>query len=319
MSFHASALSVIELEGQAVLNLSNRINEGFSEACSLIVQCKGRVIVTGMGKSGHIAKKIAATLSSTGTPAFYVHPGEASHGDLGMITTQDIVLALSHSGTTSEIVTLLPVLKHKGIPLISFTGNPNSLLAKAATVSIDLSIEHEACPLRLAPTTSSTVALVMGDALAVALLNERGFSADDFALSHPGGRLGKQLLLTVDSIWHENERLPVINENCTIAEALIEVTSKKLGMTCVVNDHGCLTGVYTDGDIRRTLSQCIDINQTPIRDVMTKNCVTISAGTHAREALSKMQTLNITSLVIEKDKRPWAVVHIHDVLNAGIM
>lgn len=319
MKFCNSALTVIESEAQAIFNLTNRINENFSQACALIMQCTGRVIVTGMGKSGHIARKIAATLSSTGTPSFYIHPAEASHGDLGMITQQDVVLALSNSGTTPELVMLLPVLKRQNIPLISFTGNPVSLLAKASDVTIDLSIEQEACPLGLAPTTSTTVALVMGDALAIALLEERGFSADDFALSHPGGQLGKQLLLTVDDIWHTNDQLPMVHQNSIIAEALIEVTSKKLGMTCVVNDGGELIGVYTDGDVRRTLTQHIDINATQIQEVMTSECVTISPGTLARDALVIMQKFNITSLVVVKNKKPCAVVHLHDLLNAGMV
>jgi len=319
MKFCASALSVIESEAQAIFNLTNRVDENFANACSLIMQCKGRVIVTGMGKSGHIARKIAATLSSTGTPSFYVHPAEASHGDLGMITHLDVVLALSNSGTTPELIMLLPVLKRQNIPLISFTGNPSSILAKASDITIDLSIEQEACPLGLAPTTSTTVALVMGDALAIALLEERGFSADDFALSHPGGHLGKQLLLTVDEIWHDNEGLPMVYKESIIAEALIEVTSKKLGMTCVIDKNGELVGVYTDGDVRRTLTQHIDINTTQIQEVMTADCLCISPGTLAKEALAIMQKFNITSLVVVKDKKPCAVVHMHDLLNAGMI
>lgn len=320
INFCTMGLSVIETEAAAVFELTKRIDEQFAKACELLLACKGRIVVTGMGKSGHIANKIAATLSSTGSPSFYMHPGEASHGDLGMITRQDCVLALSYSGNTNELVTLLPLLKRLEVPLIALTGNKESQLAKVADVHLDVSIKAEACPLGLAPTTSTTVALVMGDALAIALLEARGFSADDFALSHPGGSLGKRLLLKVDALCHEGDQLPLINENATISEALIEVTNKKLGMTCVVDNKGLLTGVYTDGDIRRTLTNQYDIHTTPLTAVMTKNCRTITKGMLAAEALALMQKYSISALVlVDEQQRPQAVLHLHDLLKAGVI
>jgi arabinose-5-phosphate isomerase len=319
MNFCTLGLAVIETEAQAVFELTQRIDAGFEKACELLLACKGRIVVTGMGKSGHIANKLASTFSSTGSPAFFMHPGEASHGDLGMITRQDIVVAISNSGTTEEIITLLPLLKRLEIPLIALTGNKESILAKTADINLDVSIKQEACPLGLAPTTSTTVSLVMGDALAIALLQARGFSAEDFALSHPGGRLGKRLLLHIDELYHQGDELPQVNESATISEALIEVTDKKLGMTCVINKHGYLTGVYTDGDVRRTLNRQYDINTTPIKEVMTSNCRTIKKGMLAAEAISLMQKHSITSLVVVDDEnRPIAVLHLHDLLKAGV-
>ncbi len=319
MDFCKLGLAVIETEAQAVFELSTRIDEHFNTACELLLACRGRVVVTGMGKSGHIGKKIAATLSSTGTPAFFMHPAEAHHGDIGMITPADIVLALSNSGNTQEIVTLLPLLKRFEVPLIALSGNKNSTLAKMANVNIDISIRHEACPLGLAPTTSTTVALVMGDALAIALLQARGFSADDFARSHPGGALGKRLLLRVDELCHQAQELPIVNELVTVREALIEVTAKKLGMTCVVDSDGSLTGIYTDGDVRRTLTQQWDINTTPLKNVMSRQCRTITFGLLAAEALALMQKYSITSLVVtDNNNKPVAVVHLHDLLRAGV-
>jgi arabinose-5-phosphate isomerase len=319
MNFCALGLAVIETEAQAVFELTQKIDERFERACSLLLACKGRIVVTGMGKSGHIANKIAATLSSTGSPAFFMHPGEASHGDLGMITRQDTVLAISHSGNTSELITLLPILKRLEVPLITLTGNPESILAKAADVSLDVSIKQEACPLGLAPTTSTTVSLVMGDALAIALLQARGFSAEDFALSHPGGILGKKLLLRIDDLYHTGHALPIVSETALISEALLEVTDKKLGMTCVVDKRGYLTGIYTDGDIRRTLTNQHDINSTEIKAVMTKDCRTITKGMLAAEALTLMQKHSITSLVVtDNEGKPHAVLHLHDLLQAGV-
>lgn len=319
MDFCKLGLAVIETEAQAVFELTQRIDEHFETACKLLLACKGRIVVTGMGKSGHIGKKIAATLSSTGTPAFFMHPGEASHGDLGMITRQDIVLALSNSGNTNELIILLPLLKRLEIPLIALTGNPESTLARTANVNIDVSIRQEACPLGLAPTTSTTVTLVMGDALAVALLQARGFSAEDFALSHPGGTLGKRLLLRIDEVYHRGNELPIVHEEVTINDALIEVTDKKLGMTCVVDSEGYLTGIYTDGDVRRTLTNQFDIKTTPLKAVMTRNCRTVKKGLLAAEALALMQKYSITSLVVvDEESRPAAVVHLHDLLRAGV-
>lgn len=319
MNFCKLGQAVIETEAQAVFELASRLDERFETACELLLACKGRIVVTGMGKSGHIGNKIAATLSSTGSPAFFMHPGEASHGDLGMITRQDTVLAISHSGFTNELLILLPLLKRLEVPLITLSGNPDSTLAKTANVNLDLSIRQEACPLGLAPTTSTTVALVMGDALAIALLQARGFSADDFALSHPGGALGKRLLLRIDEICHQGDELPIAPEHATIREALLEVTAKKLGMTCVVNKSGVLTGIYTDGDVRRTLTRQFDINTTPLQDVMTRNCRTIKPGLLAAEALALMQKHSITSLVVvDEANRPTAVVHLHDLLRSGV-
>lgn len=319
MDFCKLGLAVIETEAQAVFALAQRIDIRFEKACRLLLACTGRIVVTGMGKSGHIANKIAATFSSTGSPAFFMHPGEASHGDLGMITRQDTVLAISNSGSTAELITLLPILKRLEVPLITLTGNAESLLAKSATINLDISIAHEACPLGLAPTTSTTVSLVMGDALAIALLQARGFSAEDFALSHPGGHLGKKLLLRVDELCHREDHLPSVNLKATIREALIEVTAKKLGMTCVVNNEGCLVGVYTDGDVRRTLTQQCDITTTPLEQVMTRGCHTIHSGLLAAEALTMMQNHSITSLVMVNEKQqPIGVVHLHDLLRSGV-
>ncbi|MDP3268757.1 MAG: KpsF/GutQ family sugar-phosphate isomerase [Legionella sp.] len=319
MDFCTLGLAVIETEAQAVFELTQRIDARFEQACNLLLACKGRIVVTGMGKSGHIANKLASTFSSTGSPAFFMHPGEASHGDLGMITRQDTVVAISHSGNTHELVTLLPLLKRLEVPLITLSGNPDSILAKSANVNLDVSIKHEACPLGLAPTTSTTVSLVMGDALAISLLQARGFSAEDFALSHPGGALGKKLLLRIDDLYHQGDMLPVCYETATISEALIEVTEKKLGMTCVVDKHGYLLGVYTDGDIRRTLTRQYDINTTQLKDVITRNCRTIHKGMLAAEALAIMQKHTITSLVVvSDDNRPQAVLHLHDLLKAGV-
>lgn len=320
MNFCTLGLAVIETEAQAVFELTQRIDSSFAKACELLLACQGRIVVTGMGKSGHIANKIAATLASTGSPSFFMHPGEASHGDLGMITRQDTVIAISNSGNTSELVTLLPLLKRMEVPLITLTGNQESILARAAEVNLDVSVKQEACPLGLAPTTSTTVSLVMGDALAIALLQARGFNEEDFALSHPGGSLGKRLLLRINELYHQESELPLVNENATVSEALIEVTNKKLGMTCVTDAQGNLVGVYTDGDIRRTLTRQYDINTTQLKDVMTRNPRTVQQGLLAAEALTIMQNHSITSLIVtDANNRPIAVVHLHDLLKAGVV
>lgn len=319
MNFCKLGLAVIETEAQAIFELTQRIDYRFEKACELLLECKGRVVVTGMGKSGHIGRKIAATLSSTGTPAFFMHPGEASHGDMGMITRQDVVIAISYSGATQELVILLPLLKRLDVSLITLTGNTESILAKTAHVNLDVSIQQEACPHGLAPTTSTTASLVMGDALAIALLQARGFSAEDFALSHPGGSLGKRLLLKIHDVDHVRQELPIIHEQATVREALLEVSDKKLGMTCVVDKHGVLTGVYTDGDIRRTLAQNHDLDTTLLSQVMTRECHTIKSDLLAAEALSIMQKYSITSLVtVDESHRPASVVHLHDLLRAGV-
>lgn len=320
MNFCKMALAVIETEARAVFDLTQRIDERFEKACTLLLDCQGHIIVTGIGKSGHIANKMAATLSSTGTPAYFMHAAEAIHGDLGMIRSKDIVIAISSSGTTPEIVTLIPLFKRLQIPLITLTGNINSTLAKAADVNLDVSIHQEACPLGLAPTTSTTVSLVMADALAIALLQARGFDENDFALSHPGGALGRRLLLRIDDISHKGDEMPLIHEHASVADALIEVTEKKFGMTCVINNQGILSGVFTDGDIRRTLTQNLDINTTSLSQVMSKNCKTIKKNLLAAEALAMMQEFCITSLVIVDEKnRPEAVIHLHDLLRAGVI
>lgn len=315
----ASALRTIELETAAVRALATRIDADFVTACQLILACRGRAIVTGMGKSGHIANKIAATLASTGTPSFFVHPGEASHGDLGMITRDDLVIALSNSGETTEVTTLIPLLKRLGVPLIALTGAPDSLLARTADVHLDVSVAQEACPLGLAPTTSTTVALVMGDALAVALLEKRGFSAEDFAFSHPGGKLGRRLLLKVGDIMHGGPEFPRVTEATPLRDALLEMTQKGFGLTAVVTAEGELLGVFTDGDLRRAIDHRIDINVARVGEVMTRNCKTVSSEMLAAEALTVMEDNKITALVVTDARRPAGVVHMHDLLRAGVV
>jgi arabinose-5-phosphate isomerase len=316
----ALALAVIETETQAITALKARINTDFVQACHYMLACTGRIVVTGMGKSGHIGGKIAATLASTGSPAFFVHPGEASHGDLGMITDKDVVLALSNSGETEEILTILPLIRRLGVPLISLTGNTTSVLAQAANVNLDVSVEKEACPLGLAPTASTTAALVMGDALAVALLETRGFSADDFARSHPGGRLGRRLLLHVADIMHTGETIPQVSETASLEQALLEMTRKGLGMTAVVSDDCHVKGVYTDGDLRRTLDDNINIHQANITEVMTKGCKHLRPNDLAVDALSLMQTHNISAVLVLDDQRKLiGALHMLDLLRAGVV
>lgn len=307
------------MERDAVSVLADRIDESFSQACHILLSCQGRVIVTGMGKSGHIGNKIAATLASTGTPAFFVHPGEASHGDLGMITAGDCVIALSNSGTTAELLTILPLLKLLAVPVIALTGNPESELATSADVHLNVGVSEEACPLNLAPTSSTTVTLVMGDAIAVALLEAKGFTANDFAMSHPGGALGRRLLLKIDSIMHTNDEIPRVELGCTLSKALLEMSGKGLGMTTVIDTAGALAGIFTDGDLRRALDRGIDIHSSPINDIMTRNCRTISPGTMAAEALRIMEDNKISVLVaVDQDNKPVGVIHTHDLLKAGV-
>lgn len=320
MNFCETATRVLDIESQAIIGLKSYINQDFNHACQLIFDTKGRVIVTGMGKSGHIGNKIAATLASTGTPAFFVHPGEASHGDLGMITQQDIVFALSNSGETEEILKLLPVLKRLGIAIIAVTGNPESTLAKLADIHLCARVEQEACPLGLAPTASTTAALALGDAVAVALLEARGFSADDFALSHPGGSLGRRLLLRISDIMHKHEQIPLVDENATISAALLEISRKGLGMTGILDATGRLSGIFTDGDLRRILDQRIDIHQTVISSVMTRNCVTIRSEMLAAEALKIMEQKKINALmVVSAEQIPVGALNMHDLLRAGVL
>lgn len=318
--FRSSALQAIRIERDAISALENRIDVHFIRACEAIMACKGRVVVTGMGKSGHIGHKIAATLASTGTPSFFVHPGEASHGDMGMITSQDVVIAISNSGNTSEVVTILPLIKRMGAPLISMTGNPDSTLAKEAVANLDVSVTTEACPLGLAPTSSTTATLVMGDALAVALLEARGFSAEDFAFSHPGGSLGRKLLLRVSDIMHIGDRIPVVDESTTLSGALLEISQKGLGMTTVVNASGTMTGIFTDGDLRRTLDKSIDVHTTAIKDVMTRDGSTIQPDQLAAEALNVMEGLKISALpVTDESGALVGAINMHDLLRAGVI
>lgn len=315
-----SVRRTIELERDAIDQLLARIDESFARACEILLQTRGRVVVTGMGKSGHIGTKIAATLASTGTPAFFVHPGEASHGDLGMITDQDSVIALSNSGTTSEVVTLLPLLKRLAVPLITMTGNPDSVLARAADVNLDTRVPKEACPMDLAPTSSTTVCLVAGDALAIALLEARGFTAEDYAFSHPGGALGRKLLLKVDDIMHAGDELPRVSAGTLLDKALLEVSSKGLGLTTVLDADGTLLGVFTDGDLRRALDHEVDIHRTPIEQVMSADPVTIDKEILAAEALHIMEERVITGLVaVDESNRPVGIVKLQDILKAGVV
>lgn len=318
--FKARARRVLEIEAAAIAGLVPRLGDAFDQACTLCLDCAGRVVVTGMGKSGHIAGKIAATLASTGTPAFFVHPGEASHGDLGMITRADLVIAISNSGETAEIVTILPLLKRLGIPLITLTGALRSTLAEAATVTVDIGVTEEACPLNLAPTASTTAALAMGDALAVALLESRGFTREDFALAHPGGTLGRRLLLRVDDIMHTGAGIPIVKPDTPLAQGLVEMTHKGLGMTAVVDQQGLLAGIFTDGDLRRILDRPIDVHGTRMREVMTANCKTIATGLLAAEAVRMLEHHKINALlVIDGERRVVGALNIHDLLRAGVM
>ena len=314
-----SARAVIETEQQAVSDLKQRIDGHFVNACLLLLECSGRVVVLGMGKSGHIGHKIAATLASTGTPSFFVHPGEAGHGDLGMITREDVVIALSNSGETSEIITLLPVIKRLNIPLIALTGNPASTLGKAAAVCLDVSVTREACPLGLAPTASTTASLVLGDALAVALLEARGFNAEDFARSHPGGSLGRRLLCVSD-VMHRGTEIPRVDEKTVLSRTLLEMSAKGLGMTAVLNEQGKVSGIFTDGDLRRTLDSGFDIHTTTTVEVMTKNARTISATCLAAEALRMMEDYRINALlVLDEDRQLVGVLNMHDLLRTQVV
>ena len=315
-----SALRTIRLEVEAVEGLLSRIDAAFVKACELILASKGRVVVVGMGKSGHIGNKIAATLASTGTTSFFVHPAEASHGDMGMITRDDVVLALSNSGSTNEIVTLLPLIKRLGITLISMTGNPDSPLAKAAEVNLDARVAHEACPLNLAPTSSTTASLVLGDALAIALLEARGFTAEDFAFSHPGGALGRRLLLKVENVMHSGEQLPQVPRGTLLRDALMEMTRKGLGMTAVVEADGRLAGIFTDGDLRRTLDRDLDIRTATIDEVMTLRGKTARPDMLAAEALKIMEDHKISALiVVDEQDHPIGAFNLGDLLRAGVM
>lgn len=315
-----SGRQTIRLELEAVQELLNHLDGAFTRACELMFHCRGRIIVTGMGKSGHIGNKIAATLASTGTPAFFVHPGEASHGDLGMFTGDDVVLALSNSGETAEVITILPLIKRMGAPLISITANANSTLARSADINLHIPVDREACPLGLAPTSSTTAQLVLGDALAIALLEARGFSSEDFAFSHPGGSLGRRLLLKVDDIMHTGDEVPTVGAETPVREALLEMTHKHLGMTAVIDADGILLGIFTDGDLRRTLDQGLDLGSTPISRVMTPGGTRIQPGLLAAEALGLMQERKINALlVVDNQDRPIGALNMHDMLKAGVI
>lgn len=315
-----SALQVIAIEQRSLGVLAKHIDQNFTHACNLLMACRGRVVVTGMGKSGHIANKIAATFASTGTPAFFVHPGEASHGDMGMITGDDVVVALSNSGNTGEVITIVPLIKRLGAKLIALTGNPASTLAEQADIHLHIAIDKEACPLGLAPTSSTTAALVMGDALAIALLEARGFSQEDFALSHPGGSLGRKLLLRVSDIMHTGERIPAVRVGTKLSDGLLEISRKGFGLTSIVDQDNVLAGLFTDGDLRRTLDARVDLINTPIEQVMTRNCVTIQREALAAEALNLMEQKKITGLLVTSpDKHVVGIVHMHDLLRAGVI
>lgn len=310
----------LEIERDAVATLIERVDGSFARACELMLACTGRVVVTGMGKSGHIGGKIAATLASTGTPAFFVHPGEASHGDLGMVTRHDVVIAISNSGETPEVLTILPLFKRMAAPLIAMTGKPASTLAKAADVHLDVSVAQEACPLNLAPTASTTATLAMGDALAVALLEARGFTSEDFALSHPGGALGRRLLLKIRDVMRTGDALPRVAPGTPLTQALLEMTRKGLGMTAVVDADGHVIGLYTDGDLRRTLDHGIDVRRASIDEVMTRGGKSVAADHLAVEAVQLMEQHKISALLVkDADGRLEGVIHMHDLLRAGVV
>ena len=308
------------IEARAVAGLAERLGPDFVRACRLFLACRGRIVVTGMGKSGHVAGKIAATLASTGSPAFFLHPGEASHGDLGMLTREDVVLALSNSGETEEVLTILPLIKRMDVPLVAMTGNAGSTLAREADVHLDVSVPEEACPLNLAPTASTTAALAMGDAVAVALLEQRGFTPEDFARSHPGGRLGRRLLLRVGDLMRRGADLPVVGEATTLSSGLLEMSRKGLGLTAITDGQGRVLGIFTDGDLRRTLDRQVDVHRTTMGEVMTRDCKVIGPGELAAEAVRMMEQHRITGLLVaDEDRRLVGALNVHDLLRAGVM
>ncbi|KAA8999235.1 arabinose-5-phosphate isomerase KdsD [Affinibrenneria salicis] len=317
--FQQAGKQVLRIEREALAQLDQYIDENFTRACEKMFYCQGKVVVMGMGKSGHIGCKMAATFASTGTPSFFVHPGEASHGDLGMVTSQDIVIAISNSGESHEIMALVAVLKRLQVPLICMTGNPDSSMGKVADIHLCTHVPQEACPLGLAPTSSTTATLVMGDALAVALLQARGFTAEDFALSHPGGALGRKLLLRVSDIMHTGDEIPHVTHDASLREALVEITRKNLGMTVICDDDMRIEGIFTDGDLRRVFDQGIDLNNAGIKDVMTRGGVRVTPQTLAVDALNLMQSRHITSLLVAQGDQLLGLVHMHDMLRAGVV
>ena len=312
------ARHVLEIEARGILSLTERLDESFLQAVDLLYHCKGKVVVTGLGKSGLICRKIAATLSSTGTPSLFLHAGDANHGDMGMINKGDVVIALSNSGETEEMLKFVPIIKRLGVKLVAITGNADSNLSRAADVALNASVHEEACPLGLSPTASTTAALALGDALAVVLLEMRGFKEEDFALRHPGGTLGRKLLLKVEELMHRGAELPLVKENTAMKEAILEITSKRLGVTGVVNAQGLLVGIVTDGDLRRGLESKGDIFRFQARDLMTRNPKTVSGDALAAVAMGMMEEHSITSLFILEGKKPVGVIHLHDLLRAGI-
>ena len=313
------AKRVLEIESSAIARLKSNLGKSFTNACELCFNCKGKIIVMGLGKSGHIADKIAATFASTGTPAFFIHPSEAIHGDLGMIDKEDVVLVLSNSGETEEIVSLIPVMRGMGTKIIALTGNKESKLSNEADIHIHVSVKEEACPMNLAPTASTTSALAMGDAIAVALLEKRGFTKEDFAKSHPGGSLGKQLLLSIEDIMHTGDEIPRVYETDKLAAGLIEMSEKALGMTVIINANDDLVGIFTDGDLRRTLENKIDIQNTCMKEVMKKNPYVINKETLAHNAVAQIQEKKITSLIVVDGKTVVGALNIHDLFRAGVM
>ena len=317
--FQQAGRDVLNIERQGLEQLDQYINEDFTEACKRIFSCRGKVVIMGMGKSGHIGKKMAATFASTGTPAFFVHPAEASHGDLGMVSAGDAVIAISNSGESSEILALIPVLKRLHVSLICITSRPESAMGRAADIHLCVKVPKEACPLGLAPTTSTTATLVMGDALAVALLKARGFTAEDFALSHPGGTLGRKLLLTVNDIMHAGDEIPHVSRDASLRDALLEITRKNMGMTVICNDLMKIEGIFTDGDLRRVFDMGIDIQHASIASVMTSGGIRVRPNTLAVEALNLMQSRNITVVMVADGDHLLGVVHMHDMLRAGVV
>ena len=313
------AKRVLKIEAEAISALTERINESFVKAVDLIFFCKGKIVVTGVGKSGLIGQKIASTLASTGTPSFFMHPAEGIHGDLGMLSKNDVVIAISNSGESNEISQIIPVVKRMGLPLISMTGNPSSTLAKSGDAVLDISVKEEACPLGLAPTASTTATLAMGDALAVAVLDKRGFKKEDFALLHPGGSLGKSLLVRVSDLMHTGEAIPLVTENTVMKVALFEITSKRLGVTGVIDDEGFLEGAITDGDLRRAMEKGLDVLNKNASEIMTRNPKKIGADALAAEALQKMEQHSITSLFVMDGEKVAGIVHLHDLLKAGVV
>ena len=317
--FQQAGLEVLEIEREGLAQLDQYINQDFALACEKIAYCGGKVVVMGMGKSGHIGRKMAATFASTGTPSFFVHPGEAAHGDLGMVSPQDVVIALSNSGESNEILALIPVLKRLQVPLICVTSRPESSMAKAADIHLCVSVPKEACPLGLAPTSSTTAALVMGDALAVALLKARGFTAEDFALSHPGGALGRKLLLRVNDIMHTGDEIPHVSHDASLRDALLEITRKNLGMTVVCDDQMKIEGIFTDGDLRRVFDMGVDVRDMGITEVMTRGGVRVRPGILAVDALNLMQSRHITCVMVADGDHLLGVIHMHDLLRAGVV